>query len=328
MPRKPTRFRQQSKFQPLTFSPFGRSLARVSSSYSAKHPVQYSKLINKCFSGSKGDKVGHHHSLENETDLSQSSDVEESDGVIQADFAFFDPKPNDFHGVKVLLKTYIDDMEWDLSGFVDLILAQATVGTVIKIEGDEDDTPYSVVSALNLKRYKDHRCMKELKDYLFKLCSETNVLAKMSSLLGEQSQNVGLLVSQRVVNLPPQLLPPLYDALFDEITWATEDEPTEELRKSFLFKHYLLVTRIYELKSSSQKLKRASSSCEEPIIYIKPEDELFHKLSSWSFKFPLGTQQLPTRELRNYRLMGLVMTLEAEKVPEFRQQLHALINES
>ena len=42
--------------------------------------------------------------------------------------------------------------------------------------------------------------------------------------MGEQANDVGLLVSQRVVNLPPQLLPPLYDALFDEVSWATEDE--------------------------------------------------------------------------------------------------------
>lgn len=42
--------------------------------------------------------------------------------------------------------------------------------------------------------------------------------------MGELTKDVGLLVSQRVVNLPPQLLPPLYDALFDEVEWATEDE--------------------------------------------------------------------------------------------------------
>lgn len=75
-------------------------------------------------------------------------------GVVQADFAFFDPKPDDFHGVKGLLQTYIDNKQWDLSGFVDLILGQTTVGTIVKIEDDEDDTPYSLVTALNLGRYK------------------------------------------------------------------------------------------------------------------------------------------------------------------------------
>lgn len=75
-------------------------------------------------------------------------------GAVQADFAFFDPKPDDFHGVKVLLQAYLDDKEWDLSSFVDLILQQTTVGTVIKIEEDEDNSIYGFVSALNLQRYK------------------------------------------------------------------------------------------------------------------------------------------------------------------------------
>lgn len=66
--------------------------------------------------------------------------------------------------------------------------------------------------------------MKELKEFLLKECKEEDVLNNLRSFLGPQAQNVGLLVSQRVVNLPPQLLPPLYDALFDEVSWATEDE--------------------------------------------------------------------------------------------------------
>ncbi|KAL7000931.1 hypothetical protein U1Q18_002083 [Sarracenia purpurea var. burkii] len=248
-------------------------------------------------------------------------------GVVQADFAFFDPKPDDFHGVKVLLQTFIENKQWDLSGFVDLILGQTTVGTIVKIEDDEDDTPYSIVTALNLGRYKDHKCIKELKEFLLKICKEKDVVDNLKLFLGAQAQNVGLLVSQRFVNLPPQLLPPLYDALFDEVSWATEDEPTEELRKFFCFKYYLLITRIYEHKNATQK-EGASTSGEEAIIFIKPEDEIFHQLSLWSFRFPLHTQKFSTHELRNYQLVGLVMALDAEKVPKFRRQLHSLIIES
>jgi BCCIP len=37
----------------------------------------------------------------------------------------------------------------------------------------------------------------------------------------------GLLLNQRLVNAPPQVAPPLMQALFDEISWAVEDEPTK-----------------------------------------------------------------------------------------------------
>lgn len=66
--------------------------------------------------------------------------------------------------------------------------------------------------------------MADLKEFLVKACDQKDVFPKLSLFLGDQAKDVGLLVSQRVVNLPPQLLPPLYDALFDEVSWATEDE--------------------------------------------------------------------------------------------------------
>lgn len=71
---------------------------------------------------------------------------------MDVDFEYFDPKPNDFHGIKALLRTYLDDETWDISGFTDLILAQTTVGTVVK--ADEDESPIALLTALNIGRYQ------------------------------------------------------------------------------------------------------------------------------------------------------------------------------
>lgn len=68
------------------------------------------------------------------------------------DFEYFDPKPDDFHGVKALLRTYLDDEVWDVSAFTDLVLAQTTVGTVVK--AGEDDSPIGLLTCLNLGRYQ------------------------------------------------------------------------------------------------------------------------------------------------------------------------------
>lgn len=54
----------------------------------------------------------------------------------------------------MLLQSYLDDKQWDVSGFVDLILAQTTVGSVVKIEDDEDEGLFALLTALNLGRYK------------------------------------------------------------------------------------------------------------------------------------------------------------------------------
>ncbi|XP_052186176.1 protein BCCIP homolog isoform X3 [Diospyros lotus] len=247
-----SRPRQVFKPHPSIFSPFCRSIARLASAYKVKRQIQNRKFHQKSSPSSSGGKVNHKVGMDKREPYG-SSDEEEFEGTIQADFAFFDPKSDDFHGVKGLLMTYLDHREWDISGFADLILSQTTVGTIVKTE--EEDTPYSVVTALNLGRYKDHKCIKELTDFLLKVCKDKDILGNLRSFFKEQMQSVGLLVSQRVVNLPPQLLPPLYDALFDEISWATEDERTEELRRSFCLKHYLLLTRIYEQKAAVRRLQ-------------------------------------------------------------------------
>ncbi|VVB07570.1 unnamed protein product [Arabis nemorensis] len=321
MPRRPSG-RRFLKNQPLAFSPFMRSLALASTSRrKLPHPkdsqcsdpeMQSSQIYRK-----KGRKKS----------FRDSSDEEDSEGDVQADFEFFDLKPTDFHGVKILLQNYLDDKEWDMSSFVDLILEQTTVGTVVKVAEDEDESVFAVLTALNLARYKDNKCFRELKEFLLKVCSEKNIASDLKMVLEKEAQDVGLLVSQRVMNLPPQLLPPLYDGLFDEVFWATEDEPTKELRNSFRFKSYLLVTKIYRLKNPKQRKPRHGEEEIEETVYLKPEDELFLELSSWSFTFPMRSQLVTSQEMKNYQLMGLVMVVNADKIPEFRKTLNSLIDE-
>lgn len=322
MPRKPRRHRPFAP-RPTTFSRFSRSVA-LASACSLNSKVVNSSSLNS--SSSKLDNGAVKDTLLRGKQESDSSDDEAPQEVVQADFAFFDPKPGDFHGVKILLQTYLDDKHWDLSGFVDLILAQTTVGTVVKIEDDEDDALFALLTVLNLGRYKDQKCIVELKGYLLKVCEGSTLLGELKGLLEDKAEHVGLLVSQRVMNLPPQLLPHLYNALFDEILWATEDEPTEDLRKSFRFRYYLLITKIYKKISHVKKVSATSNN--EDIIYLKPEDEFFHKLSSWSITFHLQNQHLAAQELRNYRLTGLVMAVEADKSSTFRNQLRSLVIES
>ncbi|XP_020530217.1 protein BCCIP homolog isoform X2 [Amborella trichopoda] len=228
--------------------------------------------------------------------------------VMNVDLEFFYPKPDDFHGLKILLNNYLDVKVWDLSGFVDLILGQTTVGTVVK-PGD-DGAPFGVISAINLERYKDHRCIVDLKSFLLDVCHEKSISSQLKIFLGEQAQGVGLLVSQRVVNLPLEILPPLYDSLFDEVSWATEDEISH---------------------GGKPNGKGALGENEaEPILYNHLEDEIFDKLCSWSFTFQLRDQQAVTHELRNYRKMGLVMAVKADKqtVDKFREDLKTFISDS
>ncbi|CAA7050598.1 unnamed protein product [Microthlaspi erraticum] len=324
MSRRPSG-RRLSKPQPLAFSPFMRfAFASSTAKRKLPHPQDCQCSEEITFD----EKLPNLSKKAKKEELSDSSDEEDSQGEdVQADFEFFDPKAKDFNGVKILLQHYLDDKEWDLTSFVDLILEQTTVGTVVKVADDEDESVFAVVTALNLGRYKDNKCFRQLKEFLVKICSEKSVASELQMLLEKKARDVGLLVSQRVMNLPPQLLPPLYDGTFDEVSWATEDEPTEELRKSFRFKTYLIVTKIYKLKNPKQRKPRRGEEEIEETVFLKPEDELFLELSSWSFTYPMRSQLVTSQEMKNYQLMGLVMAVEAKRIPEFRQMLNSLIDE-
>ncbi|XP_044946057.1 protein BCCIP homolog [Hordeum vulgare subsp. vulgare] len=263
--------------------------------------------------------------------------------TVQADFAFFDPKPTDFHGVRLLLKTYLDSKPWDLTGFVDLVLEQTTVGTVVKMaededgeanggdksdEGDDDDEDlFGLITVLNLGRYGESRCIKDLKEYLLAVCGDKDTKKKLKSLLEEKASTVGLLVCRRFVNFPYEMVPKMYDSLFDEVSWATEDEPTQELQDSFRFKQYLFLVRILERKTPPKQKSKNNKDEDEPVIYPKLEDEILRELSTWSFTFPIRAEQSAQQELKNYKEMGLVMCVKADVIPKFRKKLEALVSE-
>lgn len=83
--------------------------------------------------------------------------------MVNVDFEWFDPQPAvDFHGFKTLLRQLLDvDAQlFNLSELTDLILSQPTLGSTVKVDGNETD-PYAFLTVLNLQTHKvrtnDHR---------------------------------------------------------------------------------------------------------------------------------------------------------------------------
>ncbi|OAY80221.1 Protein BCCIP [Ananas comosus] len=78
-----------------------------------------------------------------------------------------------------------------------------------------------------------------------------------------------------------------------------------------------------DIKRDPNKPKgKRSVNQDEPVIYIKAEDEVFHELSTWSFTFPVHAEQLVPDNLKNYRQMGQVLVVKADDVPKFRENKH------
>ncbi|RVD84987.1 uncharacterized protein DFL_003322 [Arthrobotrys flagrans] len=185
------------------------------------------------------------------SDSSSSDSEPETKDLVNVDFEFFDPLPHDFHGIKLLLRQLFDADSHllDLSALTDLILDQKLVGSTVKVDGREGD-PYSFLSVINLGLHQNTPAVKSLTTYLHSQTTSTplhDLLTPFFNPEGQEGEDkkLAIVLSERLINMPPDISPPSYKMLLEEIGYAVEDgEP-------YSFTHYLLLSKVYaEIESS------------------------------------------------------------------------------
>jgi len=58
---------------------------------------------------------------------------------------------------------------------------------------------------------------------LAKTKSNSNFQKRISEVLEDKSSDIGLVLSDRIINMPPAIAPPSYKMLLEEMQWANED---------------------------------------------------------------------------------------------------------
>jgi hypothetical protein len=82
-------------------------------------------------------------------------------------------------------------------------------------DGDVNDV-FGVTSVVNITEKHNLECVQQLRNLLLELCSEhatDHANSLIRSLLSDGSQSVGLLISERIVNIPTQISVPLLESL-------------------------------------------------------------------------------------------------------------------
>jgi protein BCP1 len=93
--------------------------------------------------------------------------------------------------------------------------------------------------------FQDRAFMQNVFQYLKRNCNEESDAARIEAIFGGEARNAALLVSERLINVPEELAPPLYKGLFEEIMWATEDEVTKDCSKEFVHDPWVTGCRVY-----------------------------------------------------------------------------------
>jgi protein BCP1 len=103
---------------------------------------------------------------------------------------------------------------------------------------------------------------------------------------------VGLILTERLINVPSEVVPPMYNMLLEEVDWAIQDgEP-------YNFSHYIILSKTYfevaskldEEGDRPKKKKKATGGSSE-IMYFHPEDEVLQRHAICHSGFDYSTKQ-------------------------------------
>ncbi|KAJ8509551.1 hypothetical protein ONZ45_g8287 [Pleurotus djamor] len=278
--------------------------------------------------------------------LKRKQDDSDSDSedvnLVDVDFEFFDPNPNvDYVAIKRLLTQLFqaDAEALHLHELTELILSQPTVGTTIKTDGIESD-PYALLTVLNMHVHRDHPSIRALAEYILnKVSPDAAFQRTLSALLSpnETNRHVGLMICERLINMPVQTVPPMYKMLGNEVRWAVEDN------EPYVFSHLLFISRTYCLSqeeeaalsanppsSSSKKSKKLKSqqprSAQRPadgIYAFHPEDELIMQYATHTLNYGFNRASQEPRNAESFGLdtRGRVMLVPAERLEELVKRM-------
>ncbi|KAK2174969.1 hypothetical protein NP493_761g01047 [Ridgeia piscesae] len=221
--------------------------------------------------------------------------------TVQVEFEARNPEDHDFHGIRKLMQQLFLKAHVDLSEFTNLIISQNYVGSVIKQaelmeeEEDEDDADvaetFGIVTVVNITERKDTECVKQFKSYLIDRstqCVTPDQLSRLKTLLNDDNHQVGLLLSERFVNIPPQIALPSYESLIKEMERATKKG------MKYNFAYYVMICKTYKMPQPvlpSGGGRRKQKGEMEGRIFVNAEEEFFHEEATLTFDYSVKTER-------------------------------------
>lgn len=169
--------------------------------------------------GARADEDDDEEEVEAAAEAGSGKDKE----LIDVSFTFVDPRDVHFKSVRLLLREHaLVAQDLDASDMAEAVVAQKCVGTMVAVEGEEDDA-YAFGTVLPLDQLKDRRFWSQFASALAAKCPPPVKDALQAVLAGTQRSRTGLLLNQRMINMPPQISPPLLNSLVADIRWARDE---------------------------------------------------------------------------------------------------------
>ncbi|PSK46062.1 hypothetical protein B9Z65_5030 [Elsinoe australis] len=211
--------------------------------------------------------------------MDEDSGSEDDIDMLDVDFEWFGPQEQDFHGLKALLRQLLDADATlhDLSALADLILSQPNLGSTVKCEGPESD-PFAFLTVLNLKTHATVPAIQSLTKYLTTRSKTNPSLSQLTALLSDDKAEIGLILTEKLINMPSEIVPPLYTMLLEEMAAA------RAAKEPYNFTHYLILSKTYTEVASEldtpdgpKKKKSRQNGTASDVFFFHPEDEVLQR---------------------------------------------------
>ena len=207
---------------------------------------------------------------------------------IQVDLELFNLEADDYFSVKHFLVPLLEGASWDASDMAQHIADHMSpkIGTTIRVDGGRE--PYGFLSVVNLHRTAHLPCTRQIVRFMLDKITNKSQNQQLRHIL-ESKNALGLVLNERVVNVPGQIAPPLHLGFWEEVEEAAELEQNNGEAPYFDFEYYIMITTVAESISDDSELPRGKKirDASKQIDFLKPEDEVYTKNSTFAFSYPV-----------------------------------------
>uniref|UniRef100_A0A8B9ZP69 Protein BCCIP homolog n=1 Tax=Anas zonorhyncha TaxID=75864 RepID=A0A8B9ZP69_9AVES len=231
---------------------------------------------------------------ETESSGGSGSEDERVEEEVNIEFEAHSISDNDYSGIKKLLQQLFLKAPVNTAELTDILIQQNHIGSIIKQaevqedssdDDDDDDEVFGFISFLNLTERKGTQCAEQIKELILSRCEkncEQHVVEQLDKLLKDDTKPVGLLLSERFINVPPQIALPMHQQLQKELMEAQRtNKPCGKCH------YYLLISKTFTeaTKSNSKKREGKKNQQKEELMFANAEEEFFYEKALLKFNY-------------------------------------------
>ncbi|XP_067389447.1 BRCA2 and CDKN1A-interacting protein [Emydura macquarii macquarii] len=226
------------------------------------------------------------------------SSEEEISEEVNVEFEAHSISDNDYDGIKKLLQQLFLKASVNTAELTDILIQQNHIGSVIKQaevqeesggdgdddDGDDEDEVFGFISLLNLTERKGTQCAEQIKEMILSQCEkncEQSMVEQLDKLLNDTTKPVGFLLSERFINVPPQISLPMHQQLQKEL--AETQRTNKPCGKCY---YYLLISKTFtETAKRSSKRRGGGTQQKEELMFANAEEEFFYEKALLKFSY-------------------------------------------